>query len=374
MREREIKILFVLLTTAGLLVNCSGDGDEAKKESERLTAPTQETQIVEETTAPRERTNEETTAPEFMVGRSDLDEDEYDVTVRVTRVVDGDTVDITPAVDGEARVRLIGVDTPETRDPDCGAQPYGDEAKAFTTSELQGEEVGLEFDVERTDRYERLLAYVYPSDEEMFNETLLEQGYAQVATFPPNVKYVDRFRTAQEEARADGRGLWSLSTEELAAQTDRGNGIGGGGCTDEATPTQPAPKQKGKAASSPAKSPSSGDLDCSDFGTREQAQQVLDDDPSDPNDLDGNSDGEACESLPQEAAQPNAVPQPTQQPVPQPAPQPQPASQLTPAVPQGGDVDCSDFGSSAEAQPYLLPGDPNRLDADGDGQSCYSLG
>jgi hypothetical protein len=130
------------------------------------------------------------------------------------------------------------------------------------------------------------------------------------------------------------------------------------------------PKQKGKAASSPAMSPLSDDLDCSNFGTREQAQQVLNADPSDPNDLDGNSDGEACETLPQEAAQPNAVPRPT----PQAAPQPQPAPQPAPAAPQGGDVDCSDFGSSAEAQPYLLPGDPNRLDADGDGQACDSLG
>lgn len=133
--------------------------------------------------------------------------DGYDATVTVTRVVDGDTVDVAPAVEGEDRVRLIGVDTPETRDPDRGEQPYGDESTASTTSELQGQEVGLEFDEERTDRYDRLLAYVYPSSEEMFNETLLEEGYAQVATFPPNVKYVDRFLAAQEEARTAGRGF-----------------------------------------------------------------------------------------------------------------------------------------------------------------------
>jgi len=280
-------------------------------------------------------------------------------------------------------------------------QPYGDEATAFTTSELQGEEVGLEFDVERTDRYDRLLAYVYPSDEEMFNETLLEEGYAQVATFPPNVRYVDRFLAAQEEARAAALGIWGLSAEELAAQTDRDNGIGGGGCPEKEEAAGPAPKQEGKkTASSPAKSPSPGDLDCSDFDTREQAQQVLDTDPSDPNGLDGpigeassGTPGVACESLPSgsTAPQPKAAPQPRptppqpqpspqprptppQQPAPQPQPTPQPQPQQTPAAPQGGDVDCSDFSSSAEAQPFLLPGDPNRLDADGDGQACDSLG
>ncbi len=63
---------------------------------------------------------------------------------------------------------------------------------------------------ERTDQYDRLLAYVYPQGEEMFNETLLREGYAQVATFPPNTRYEDRFRAAQEEARSARRGLWGL--------------------------------------------------------------------------------------------------------------------------------------------------------------------
>jgi micrococcal nuclease len=246
----------------------------------------------------------------------------------VTRVVDGDTVDISPAVEGNDRVRLIGVDTPETRDPDCGVQPYGNEAKAFATSELQGQEVGLEFDVEKTDRYDRLLAYVYPSDEEMFNETLLEQGYAQVATFPPNVRYVDRFLAAQEEARAAGRGFWGLSPEELAAQTDRGNGIGGGGCLGKEQAAEPAPQPQPQPQPKP----------------RPQAQ-------------------------PRPQPQPKS---PAARPTPQPASQPAP--QAAPAAPQGGDVDCSDFGSSAEAQSYLLPGDPYRLDADRDGQACDSLG
>lgn len=86
----------------------------------------------------------------------------FDATATISRVVDGDTVEITPAVDGIEDVRLIGVDTPETRDSECGKQPYADEASAFTTRELEDQEVELEFDEERADQYGHLLAYVYP--------------------------------------------------------------------------------------------------------------------------------------------------------------------------------------------------------------------
>jgi micrococcal nuclease len=149
---------------------------------------------------------------------------DHDATATVTKVVDGDTIEISPSFEGLSTVRLIGVDTPETHG---GAQPYGSEASEFTRQQLEGEEVSLELDVEKVDPYGRLLAYVYLPNGEMFNETLLEEGYAQVATFPPNVKYTDRFLEAQSEARAANRGLWGLSAGHLCQQTDRGNGIGG---------------------------------------------------------------------------------------------------------------------------------------------------
>jgi micrococcal nuclease len=75
--------------------------------------------------------------------------------------------------------------------------------------------------VERTDRYGRLLAYVRLQDGSMFNEVLLKEGYAQIATFPPNVRYVERFEKAQREAREAGRGLWGLPEGQLCQQTDR---------------------------------------------------------------------------------------------------------------------------------------------------------
>src|ERR671910_2032855 len=170
------------------------------------------------------------------------EEVEYDETVTVERIVDGDTIRIDPAVDGIDEVRLIGVDTPETKDPDCDVQPYGPEALTFTRDELQGEEVDLEFDEDREDRYERLLAYVY-LDDEMFNETLLEEGYAQVYTVPPNDRYEDRFEEAQDAAQEAELGIWGLSSSEQALLADRGNGIGGEQCSPIATPMQPPPTQ-----------------------------------------------------------------------------------------------------------------------------------
>lgn len=148
--------------------------------------------------------------------------------VRVSRVVDGDTIEVRPPLDGTDRVRLIGIDAPETTGSPQGAQPYGDEASEYAEQRLEGQPVTLRFDVEIEDRYGRILAYVYLPDGSFFNEELLEKGYAQVATFPPNVRHRERFEEAQREAREAGRGLWGLPDSQLCRLTDRGNGVGGG--------------------------------------------------------------------------------------------------------------------------------------------------
>jgi Staphylococcal nuclease homologue len=169
-----------------------------------------------------------------------------------------------------------------------GTQPYGPEASAFAKRELEGEEVRLELDMHKIDPYGRLLAYVYLPDGLMFNEVLVEEGYAQVATFSPNVKYQERFLKAQREASEANRGLLGLSAGKLCKQTDRDNGIGRG-CTGS-EPESPAASQSA--------SPGSGgdsNLDCSSLVTHEQAQRVLEQDPSDTHYLDG--DGVACEEL-----------------------------------------------------------------------------
>ena len=112
-----------------------------------------------------------------------------------------------------------------------------------------------------------------------------------LATFPPNVKYQERFLKAQREAREANRGLWGLSSRELCQQTDRDNGIGGGCSGSE--PESPAASQSASAGSG-----ADSNLDCASFATHEQAQRVLEQDPSDPNYLDGDGDGVACEDLP----------------------------------------------------------------------------
>jgi micrococcal nuclease len=145
----------------------------------------------------------------------------------VVEVVDGDTVYVSPAPDGEDSVRLIGVDVPEKAGSPRGEQPLGEETLAFARERLEGRPVELEFDVERRDDYDRNLAYLFVEGE-LFNETLLREGYAQVATFPPNTRYLDRFEEAQEAAREAGRGIWGLPEGEACRLTDRGNGIGGG--------------------------------------------------------------------------------------------------------------------------------------------------
>lgn len=131
----------------------------------------------------------------------------------VVRVVDGDTFVI--EYEGkQEKVRLIGVDTPESVHPDEEKNTeLGDEVSNYSKKILTGKEVLLEFDVEKRDKYGRLLAYVY-LDGQMYNKILLEKGYAKIATYPPNVKYVEDFTKLQKEARENKQGLWEYMEVE----------------------------------------------------------------------------------------------------------------------------------------------------------------
>lgn len=126
--------------------------------------------------------------------------------VAVTRVIDGDTI----VVAGNERVRLIGMDTPETKDPKRPVGCYGEEASKFTASLLPpGTGVRLVGDVEERDRYGRLLAYVYRSSDGLFvNAELLRRGFAQLLTIPPNVAHTDELTAIASQARASAQGLW----------------------------------------------------------------------------------------------------------------------------------------------------------------------
>lgn len=149
--------------------------------------------------------------------------------VTVERVVDGDTIEVRPAIDGIEDVRLIGIDTPEKFVAD-GPQPLAEAATNFAESTLEDSKNSVElcFDVEKTDQYGRLLAYVYTTDGEMLNKALVLGGHAQAASFPPNIRHRDKFEDAQEEARDLELGIWNLPRDQSCELADRGNGIGGG--------------------------------------------------------------------------------------------------------------------------------------------------
>ncbi len=130
----------------------------------------------------------------------------------VSRVIDGDTIEVWIGSSKE-KVRLIGVDTPETKAPQEPVEPYGPEAALFTKKLVEGKSVRLEFDVQERDKYGRILAYVYLPDGTFVNAELLRKGYAKVLTIPPNVKYVDFFIKLERKAREEGRGMWALKAE-----------------------------------------------------------------------------------------------------------------------------------------------------------------
>lgn len=139
------------------------------------------------------------------------------VGILVTKVIDGDTLQLET---GE-RVRLIGIDTPEMYESDklyrdarrskediSTIQRLGTQAFGFTKDLVEGERISLEFDVEKYDKYDRLLGYVYLADGTFVNAEIVKQGYANLLTVPPNLKYKDLFLKLHREARENKRGLW----------------------------------------------------------------------------------------------------------------------------------------------------------------------
>lgn len=132
--------------------------------------------------------------------------------VEVTRVIDGDTFEC--VIDGKTqKVRLIGVDTPESVHPDKNKNiAEGKKASDYTKEKLQGKKVGLEYDVQKNDKYGRILAYVW-NESKMYNLELLEKGYAKVMTIPPNIKYSELFLEKQKIAQETNQGFWNKEGE-----------------------------------------------------------------------------------------------------------------------------------------------------------------
>ncbi|MFO7545439.1 MAG: thermonuclease family protein [Trueperaceae bacterium] len=192
-------------------------------------------------------------------------------------VIDGDTIRV--RVDGAVEsVRLIGIDTPEMTFPQQGVQPGAAEARRYLQAVLGAGPVWLEFDVAPRDRYGRLLAYVYArhgqgnwmADGRSYlqaNELLALAGWATLATYPPNVRYVERYVDAVRAAREAGVGRWAT--------------------------------ENGRTSAAPRYDPRGPDRDCRDFATQAEAQAFYEAaGPGDPHRLDGDANGIACERLP----------------------------------------------------------------------------
>lgn len=141
--------------------------------------------------------------------------------VIVTRVVDGDTIELSD----KRKVRYIGVDTPETKDPRRPVGCFGAEASEFNRELVESKTIWLEKDTSETDRYGRLLRYLYVWNEEleefqMVQESLLKGGFAQASRYVPDVKYAEHFAELQKEATANQVGLWA---EDACADFEAGN-------------------------------------------------------------------------------------------------------------------------------------------------------
>lgn len=206
-------------------------------------------------------------------------------TYLVTRVIDGDTIEI----ESGQKIRYIGIDTPETVYPSKPVECFGKEASNKNKELVEGKEVKLVKDVSETDKYGRLLRYVWIGDT-FVNDYLVRYGYAYASTYPPDVKYSEQFVQAQEEARVNSRGLWgSVCKEESEPEPE-----------PEPIP-EPEPETEPESKI-PAKSTCSYNAyNCSDFSTHAEAQATyeycLDKVGKDVHGLDRDKDGIACESL-----------------------------------------------------------------------------
>lgn len=151
--------------------------------------------------------------------------------VKVTRVVDGDTIDI--EIDGKTeRLRYIGIDTPETVDPRKPIQCFGVEASKKNKELVEGKMVRLEKDITDRDKYKRLLRYVWLGDT-LINQELVAQGFAKSYSYPPDIKYQEQIVVAEKKAREDKLGLWTACASAIvpvavimsssAAQTSASN-------------------------------------------------------------------------------------------------------------------------------------------------------
>ncbi|MFB9974348.1 hypothetical protein FPQ10_10325 [Allobacillus sp. SKP2-8] len=220
-------------------------------------------------------------------------------TATVTRVVDGDTIEIN--LNGMIEsVRLLLVDTPETVHPSLPVQKFGPEASSFAKKMLSGKKVQVEYDGPKRDKYGRLLAYLWV-DGKNFNEMLLREGLARLAyVYDPPYTHMSSFTKAQSEAVNAKRGIWSI---EGYVQSDGFNTVESETETKQSNNSSTASTEtnaSGSSAYNGPYNPHGKDRDCGDFDKQKGAQAFFEaagGPEQDPHRLDRDGDGTVCESL-----------------------------------------------------------------------------
>jgi micrococcal nuclease len=199
----------------------------------------------------------------------------------VSKVTDGDTIHVN--IDGtDYSLRYIGMDAPETVDPNKPVQPGGHEAAAANQALVEGQQVYLEKDVSETDRFGRLLRYVWLKNGTgwlMVDRELVREGWARAKAYPPDTKYQQILDEAQAEAQAAHVGLWAPGFPTPGPTTRAVPFVGGAGGCDPAYPTVCIP-------------PPPPDLDCADIPYRRFT--VV---PPDPHNFDGDHNRIGCEHV-----------------------------------------------------------------------------
>jgi len=393
-------LLAIGLALLLLLTGCAGSGPgptaptdtpvgqttavEAQKEAtttaEQPTGGTTTAATLEEsstaTSASVSSTAEETSAAESTsdptTSETTADSQRTTWTVDIVRIVDGDTYEVRFADGSTEDVRLLGIDTPEVHtandpaefegiptsaDGESWLRDWGHKASDYTDNRLAGETVTIETDpsADRRGSYGRLLVYVI-HDGENVNRQLIEQGYARLYDTPFSQR--DAFVNAERAAQDGGVGLWGYDGPDASTSDSSSNAE-----SDSTQEPQPNSDADQTADSTPEPT---DEYNCGDFDTQQEAQAVLDRTSGDPHGLDGDGDGEACESLPS-------------------GDEPEPTEQRTeaqsddgvdiPPVPADGDYNCGDFDTQEQAQTVLErdSSDPHGLDGNDDGVACESL-
>lgn len=219
-----------------------------------------------------EITEAEPTEAEDILGEKIVEQHPNRISARVIGIRDGDTIEVDFGFGNKKTVRYIGIDTPESVDPRRSVECFGKEASDINRSLVENQIVQLEKDISETDKYGRLLRYVYLGDI-FVNKYLVEEGFANSSAYPPDIKYQEDLDAAEDDARYNDKGLWGTC-----------------GFTTDNT-RQPAAKN------------SPDDKDCSDFLTHMEAQEYFISKGGNENNnidkLDGSDhDGIVCETLP----------------------------------------------------------------------------